>query len=162
MKCILIVIIISVGLTSCQKKGDKKAETDKIEIQNLELNDIVHDSLTTEQLKDIKTIQKAFAEVNSSTLEETILNFKRDQHPDSEIVIWLAMAGAYEKFILSSGKPMDLSKKKEAYDLILLRSMMTEAEVVKQMKSTSLTEKEVKEIFSYYTASHEPLKVKME
>lgn len=86
------------------------------------------------QLEKIMRIQRIFAEVNPSTLEETIDDFKRDQNPDSEIATWLAMANAYEKITLNN-KGLDINKKGEAYKLILMRSMENEADAKAEKRS---------------------------
>lgn len=136
-----------------------KNEAKEMALKDLHSNEVVHDSLTSQQMKDIEKIQKVFAEVNSSSLKETIENFKRDQHPDKEILIWLKMAGAYERFTVDKKGIIGLDKKNEAYELLLLRSMMSEAEVMDRYKPASLTEKEVKEIFAYYLEPPRPLTV---
>jgi hypothetical protein len=159
MKIYTLAIVLITGLASCGEMTKEKKEATEMAIQDLELNEIVHDSLTTEQINQITKIQEAFAEVNSTSLDETIDNFKRDQHPDSEIAIWLKMADAYQRFTLRPNRTMGYNKKYEAYELILLRSMMTEQEVLDKSEPKFLTKEEVQEIFSYYTDSPQPLKV---
>jgi hypothetical protein len=161
MRIYILTIFVSIGLVCCVTKDREKPETTEMAIQDLKLNEIVHDSLTDKQLKDIEKIQKVFSEVNTSSLEETITNFKRDQNPDNEIAIWLKMADAYERFTLKRGKQIELNKKNEVYELILLRSMMTEKEVMNRVKVQFLTNDEVKEVFAYYNAPPQPLKVEM-
>lgn len=158
MRTQLLTIILLTGLICCVTRS--KDEPKEIALKDLELNEIVHDSLTNQQLKDIARIQEVFAEVNSSSLEETIDNFRRDEHPDKEISIWLKMADAYELFTLDKREVVSLDKKKEAYELLLLRSMMSEGEVMNKYKATSLTDKEVKEIFTYYLEKPKPLTIK--
>ncbi len=123
------------------------------------MSDVVHDSLTTNQIDKIKKIQSTFAEVYPVSLEETITNFKRDQNPDSEIDIWLQMAEAYEKYLTSKQIKLDLNTKKEVYKLILSRSMMSDEEAISNSKLTILTEKEAKEVLSYYSATPDPIDV---
>jgi len=159
MRIYTLITIVTIGLTSCGRMSKGKPETTEMAIQDLELNDIVHDSLTTRQINDIKRIQQIFSEVNSSTLDETINNFKRDQHPDNEIAIWQKMADTYQRFTSRTNKAIGLDKKNEAYELILLRSMMTEGEVLQKYVPKVLTKDEVNEIFSYYSDPPQPVKV---
>jgi hypothetical protein len=159
MRIYTLITIVTIGLTSCGRMSKEKPETTEMAIQDLELNDIVHDSLTTRQINDIKRIQQIFSEVNSSTLDETINNFKRDQHPDNEIAIWQKMADTYQRFTSRTNKAIGLDKKNEAYELILLRSMMTEGEVLQKYVPKVLTKDEVNEIFSYYSDPPQPVKV---
>lgn len=158
MKPYLFTITLTTALISCGIRNQEKSKMKEVAIKDLKLSEVVHDSLTAEQIIEITKIHTAFAEVNSSSLEETITNFKRDQNPDSEIAVWQSMASAYERFTLH--KELSAAKKNHAFDVVLLRSMMTEVEVTERMKSSSLTTDELKEILSYYTDAPVPLKVK--
>ena len=138
------------------KRDDSSVKT--VKASDLIASPVVHDTLSQVQIEKIKKIQIAFQEVNPSTLEETIINFKRDQHPDSEIAVWLTMADVYEKFT-SIRTSLDIEKKKEAYELILIRSMMDETEAKNQASVKLLTASEVAEIFSYYKSDPKPISV---
>jgi hypothetical protein len=159
MRIYTLTIVLITGLISCGRINKEKPETTEMAIQDLELNEIVHDSLTAEQINDITRIQEVFSEVNSTPLDETINNFKRDQHPDDEIAIWLKMSDAYQRFTLRADRTIGHDKKNEAYELILLRSMMTEEEVLNKSTPKFLTKDEVKEVLSYYEDLPQPLKV---
>ncbi len=126
---------------------------------DIQLNEVVHDSLTTEQIDKITTIHSTFEEVYQVSLEETITNFKRDQNPDSEIDIWLQMAAAFKKYLSSKQENLDLSTKKEVFKLILSRSMMADEEAIANSNLTILTVKEAKEVLGYYTATPDPIDV---
>ena len=130
----------------------------KINTNELTISPIRHDSLSLEQIEKIKKIQLAFSEVNPSTLEQTITDFKRDKNPDNEITIWLAMASAYEKFKMKH-TDLDINKKKEAYTLILMRSMVNEIEAKENSNIKLLTENEISEIFSYYQLEAKPITI---
>jgi hypothetical protein len=151
----------TLGLTFFSCKTNNKSDNSTIQTANpndLTPGPIVHDSLSTDQIEKIKKIQVTFSEVNPSSLEETITDFKRDRNPNNEIAIWLAMANAYEKFT-SKRTTLDLNKKKEAYGLILMRSMANEAEAKAQSDLKLLTDEEVEEIFSYYKLEAKPITV---
>lgn len=167
MKNTLLISLLSLFIISCNSVKDDKEKvqiinangtTEMVETKDLSPSDIVHDSLTNEQLEKIKKIQSTFEEVYAMSLEETIINFKRDQNPDSEIIIWLQMADAYNNF-LNENKDLNLSAKKEAFMLILSRSMMSEKEALQNVKLTTLNEKQAKEVLSFYTTKPEPLNV---
>ena len=66
---------------------------------------------------------------------------------------------AYQRFTSRTNKAIGLDKKNEAYELILLRSMMTEGEVLQKYVPKVLTKDEVNEIFSYYSDPPQPVKV---
>ncbi|MGC3945107.1 MAG: hypothetical protein QM762_11430 [Chryseolinea sp.] len=142
---------------ACQYKADSRLPTaHEIPINDIKPGQIVHDTLSKEQLGKIKRIHNAFSEVMKSSLAETIDNFKRDQHPDREIAIWLMMATAYEQFAVNKHIE-EYDKKLEAFELLLMRSMATESEVLEKYQCEYLSKDEVKEIFSYYTESPRPL-----
>jgi hypothetical protein len=150
------LVLVTTGLTlySCKDKSNIKS----VNANDLTLSPVVHDTLSTAQIEKIKKIQTTFAEVNPSSLEETITNFKRDRNPDNEIAIWLVMASAYENFI-SKRATLNLDKKEEVYKLILMRSMYNEAEAKIKSELKLLTDKEVLEIFSYYDLDAKPITV---
>ena len=155
----LLLTIFGLTLFSC-KTNDKseKSNVQTVNVNDLTLSPVVHDTLNSDQIEKITKIQTAFSEVNPSTLEETITNFKRDRNPENEIDIWLAMANAYEKFT-AKNKSIDINKKKEAYGLILMRSMENEEGAKAKSNLKLLTDKEVSEIFSYYNLEAKPITV---
>ena len=157
MRLTVSIVILSVMVFCCGPKNPKDG-TKEVPIEDLQLNEVVHDSLTENQLKSIQKIHSTFSEVTDSSLEETITNFKRDEHPDREIEVWLEMADAFQKF--TSSKQLNSSKKKEVFSIILLRSMMTENEVKEKVKFQYLSEGEVQEVFRDYNPTPELLKVK--
>lgn len=116
----ILVIIFSLTIYSCNSSV-KSSDNQTINIDRLTVSPEVHDSLNTDQTTKVKKIYITFSEVNPSTLEETISNFKRDQYPDNEINVWLNMAKTYENFISTRTSKLDLNKKKEVYKLILIR-----------------------------------------
>ena len=155
----LLISITCLTFYSC-KTNDKSENRNvqKIDPNELTISPVRHDTLSTDQIEKIKKIQLTFSEVNPSTLEQTITNFKRDQNPDNEITIWLAMANTYEKFKIKHSD-LDINKKKEAYGLILMRSMENEAEAKSNSNLKLLTDKEVSEIFSYYDLEPKPITI---
>ena len=156
-----IVLLVVLGFTffSCKTKVESENTTvEKVDTSNLTPSPVVHDTLNSAQLEKIKKIQQVFSVIDPGTLEETIDDFKRDQNPDHEIAIWLAMANAYQKFT-QKHKALDVNKKTEAYRLILMRSMENEANAKAEIGLKYLSDKEVLEIFSYYTLEARPITV---
>jgi hypothetical protein len=159
MKLFVKNILSMLGLSLFSCNSNENSNVTNVPLDQIHPNRIVHDTLSKEQITQITKIQTTFAEVNPSTLEETIRNFQRDQNPDNEIRSWLTMAAVYEKFI--SSKPvMEISKKKEVYKLILFRSMMPPAQAKQQAALQILTPHEVDEILNAYPEAPSPLKVK--
>lgn len=159
MKYLIITLSAVLAFCSCNSNKNEKQKIQTMNPNDIQVNELVHDSLTTEQVDKIKIIQSTFAEVYPVSLEETITSFKRDQNPDSEIVIWLQMAAAYNKYLSSKQGKLDLNTKKEVYKLILSRSMMPDEEAIANSKLTILTEKGAKEVLSYYTATPDPIDI---
>lgn len=154
---ILPSILLLTAIVFCCRSKKQTTDTRELPIEDLELNDVVHDSLSDDQLKSIEKIHSVFSEVTDSSLEETITNFKRGKHPDREIAVWLEMADAYQNF--TSSKQLDSNKKKELFTLILLRSMMTREEVIEKANFQYLSNEQVEEIFRNYDPTPKLLKV---
>ena len=154
MKIKLLLIIASITFfTAC----DKRNEPEIIDPNKIKLNEVVHDTLTSEQLKKITKIHSTFAGVDTSSLENVITDFKRDLNPDNEIEIWLQMANAYESYM--KGKSKTLEQKKEIYKLILSRSMMSSEEVLKNLELKEISRPEAIEILSHYRENPIPIRV---
>lgn len=50
-------------------------------------------------IERVQKFKKILAEVETTTLEKTILNFQKDQHPERELVVWEHIALNYQRFI---------------------------------------------------------------
>ncbi|MGA6119184.1 hypothetical protein [Sphingobacterium anhuiense] len=153
-----LIAIFGLTILSCNT-DNKSTNNETMNVNDLTLGPVVHDTLNNDQIEKITKIQIAFSEVDPITLEETISNFKRDQNPDNEIAIWLAMARAYEKFMLTH-KETNLEKKKEVFQLVLMRSMDDEKTILAKANFTLLNNEEIAEIFSYYNFEAKPIAVK--
>ena len=159
MKKYIFFFLIITACPSCISEDEKQPETVTLSPNDIQLNDVIHDSLSAGQLVKVKRVCTVFAEVYPVSFEETVTNFKRDQNPDQEIAVWMDMADAYEKYMASKPALTDLKKKKEIFGLLLLRSMMPEEEALKNQKNEILTEAEAKEVMGYYTAKPKPIDV---
>lgn len=138
-------------LISC---NDKTGKVEKINPENIKTNEVVSD-LTSEQIKKIKQIHKTFEEVDNSTLEQTITDFKRDLHPDNEIEIWLHMAHAYKSYLSKNKK--NLEEKKEVFKLILSPSLMSSEEAIENSDLKYLSKEDAEEVLSFYNNQPQPL-----
>jgi hypothetical protein len=155
MKLFFYACFIIISIPACNST-EQKPEIVKMDPKEISVGPVVHDSLTTEQMEKVKRIQKTFEEVYPASLEETVTDFKRDQHPDKEITIWLNMASAYEKYIRKY-PGVDSVKKQEAFQLILLRSMMPDQEAVNEAKLKVLSLEEINELLSNYNVEAAPI-----
>lgn len=118
-----MAMALMLPFAACNSTSEQSAVTAKVsDTPTVKSSPIRHDSLSPSQIAKIKVIHKTFSEVDNSTLDEMITNFKKDRNPDSEIAVWEDMGNAYNKFITKSTAKPDLAKKQEAFKLILLRS----------------------------------------
>jgi hypothetical protein len=109
---------------------------------------VTEDTLSDIQLEKITRIQAIFSEVYPVSLDETISDFKKDPDRDRQIQMWMKMADAYESYI-KSRKEIDAARKKEAFTLILSRSVMSPKEAVDNTKPKLLSVQDIREILSY-------------
>jgi hypothetical protein len=83
---------------------------------------IRHLVLSDEFIDRVKRFKVTLADVDETSLEETIDNFKRDTHPEEELAIWERIANTYRLF-LSHNPKTDLTIKKEIFAVLLGASM---------------------------------------
>ena len=102
-------------------------------------------------------MHQVFHEVDPSSLEGWKEDFQRDSNPDSEIKIWENMAAAYEAFTTS--RELSIDAKKDAYQVVMLRSAASEPDVLAHLKLKVLTEADAKEIMAHFSGAPEPIKV---
>jgi len=159
MRKITLIIIITASLFSCKENTKSNNNIKVTNIEDLIPGPIVNDSLSKKQLDQIKNIHQTFIEVNPISLKETISNFKRDQNPDNEIFIWLNMAKVFKAFTLENVEHQKLEVKKEAFKLILMRSMMSEKEAINKADLKLLNENKAKEILKNYSLDKKPIKI---
>ena len=155
MKKYIFIALLAVSVISCKENKGPHSNN-----ESLVPGPIVHQSLTEAQLDKIKYIQETFYEVYPVTLDKTIENFKRDQHPDNEINVWLNMAKAFLPFAEKNAGQDKFKTRQEAFKLILMRSMMSEKEAIQSAELKVLTEGEIQEILSNYTLEAKPIQVK--
>ncbi len=152
----VVVVLLGIGGLVLWQKGKATPAPESGTVQWVDPNTIQpgpiqHETLTEGQLARIKRIHTTFAEIQGVTLEATIEDFKRDLHVDREIAIWEGMAKAYEKYVAAN--PRSLDAKKEAFKVILMRSMASEDEAIAHLKLSVLTEQEARTIMRSYPVS---------
>ena len=143
---LLIVIILSVtALNGCSHNADPSPTDFELATQDSQTGDVqwidpkdIHqgsvkrDSLTDEQIERIKALQQIFFEVDGQTIDQWFDSFKRDLNPDRELEIWERMAKAYTAYCHS--RELSLDEKKEAYKIVLLRSMASPEDVLARIE----------------------------
>lgn len=155
----ILIAILTVSLLSCKAKTKQDSSVSNTNLETLTLGPIVHDLLSKEQLDKIKFIQETFNEVYPISLNETITNFKRDQNPDNEINIWLNMAKTFQAFSIKNSGKEKLGVRKEAFRLILMRSVVPEKEAINSLELKLLNEREIRAILKNYTLDAKPITI---
>src|SRR5947209_2190242 len=89
---------------------------------NLRPGPIRHPELPAVMLERIAAFKKILADVDTTTLEATVENFKRDQHPERELGVWERIAKMYQLF-LTHNPTDDLATKTEIFRELLGASM---------------------------------------
>lgn len=107
------------------------------------------DSLRQQQLNDIRKIHNALSEVVHGSVETMIDEFRRSKHRDEKIAIWLNVAAAYEKFAVDKHFE-EYDKKKEAFQLLQLRSGVSDEAALPEYDFVYLSKEEISEILRYY------------
>ena len=146
---------------SCQN-GQQKVENQEAKIEwvdpnSIQQSQILHDSLTTSQINNIEYLYNTFKEVDPTSQEKWIEDFKRDQDPDREIEIWMMMAKAYKSYCQK--REINLDVKKEVLKVLLMRSSVPEDEVLTHLKLEHLAEKEALKIMHVYDLESKPIRV---
>ena len=110
---------------------------------------IRHPGLPLDLIERIKSFKQILAEVETSTLENAIENFQRDQHPECEVAVWERIAAAYHLYF-SENPSENMATKTDVYRVLLGASMGTE-----DFDNTisHLTHEQINEVISYFSRS---------
>ncbi len=157
LKGLFVSALAAFVFISCgTKEKEAVSQVDTVDANRVVINEIIHDTLSAAQMERIKRIHTVFLEVEPVSFEETVSDFKRDQNPDREIEIWLAMAAAYEQYV-TKHPSMSLELKQEVYKVVLMRSMANEAETRANVETQLLSDKDITEIMGYYRMEAKPM-----
>ena len=128
-------------------------ELKKINISDIKQGDVRHAILPDELVERIKKFKELLGDVDKSTLDETIDNFKRDMHPEKEVRIWEHIASVYNAYITEKSIT-DFATRREIFSIILRLSMGME---LKDFKNIKILNKEQLENIIY---NYNPLTLK--
>ncbi|MEH2288326.1 hypothetical protein [Nostoc sp.] len=128
----------------------------------LSINSIVSSPLGTSLLSDeqkarVEIIAEIFANIFRDNLDAWIMDFSRDHNPETEIYIWEHIATAFLK--IEQVKFLSEEQKKEAFGILLMRSMTSASKVLEQFKLKTFSRKVAKEILREYKLEPKPLEV---
>ena len=126
-------------------------QTQWVDPNTLKQSPFQRDSLTSEQMTDVQQIQQELIEVDPSSLQEWVDDFRRDQDVDLEISIFKHIASVYVAVL--KGHDVSLAYKKDVYKLLNTCSMSPRAEVLAHANLTILSEPEANAIMDQYYAN---------
>lgn len=106
----------------------------KVKISDLRTSDVIRTPvLPAGFIMRVQKYKGLLAEVEKMTIEETILNFQRDLHPERELEIWEHIAKVYKDYEKSNPN-ITLSEKRDVLSVLLGLSVgMTEFDRIKNL-----------------------------
>jgi hypothetical protein len=97
----------------------------QIRLSDMQFGPIRHPVLPGDFIERIKAFKKILGDIDSTPIEQTIDDFKRDADPENELVIWERIASTFQLYL--SHKPTtDLAIRKGIFAVLLSASMGTE------------------------------------
>lgn len=96
--------------------------TEVVKTASLKQNTFQHAELSEALVEKIRNYKEILAEVEKTSLQETIDNFRRDAHPEMEVEIWQSIAAGYQD-VTSKRAGMTLEQKREIYSGLLSGSL---------------------------------------
>lgn len=155
---LVTLVLVAISLVGCDRASTSgNAETQWIDPSKLEAGPIQRASLTDAEMARVHRLQKTFSEVDSSSIEKWVDDFKRDLNLERELSIWEGMATAYETYTVSNNLTLDA--KKEVFQVVLLRSGAPADEVLKHLELKSLAEKDARDIMALFPDKPQPIRV---
>jgi hypothetical protein len=141
MRSILSSLLNALGIS--RKNKDQEPKTPWVDPLSFNPGPIKHQKLSPKQMERINRLRDALAEVERSPIEKWVDNFERDANPDKELAVWERISAGYIRYC--SRKPLSREAKEDVFQLLLLRSMASEQEVLNHIKLKTLTVDEAKE-----------------
>jgi len=142
MLAILSTLLTFFGISRKNKDQEPKA-AQLAELASLNPGPIRRQGLSPKQMERIYKLRDTLAEVERSPIEKWVDNFKRDANPDKELAVWERIADGYRRYC--SKRLLSMEAKEDVFQLMLLRSMASEQEVLNHIKLKTLTVDEAKE-----------------
>lgn len=117
-----------------KKTGKKQVfNLKKVEPTKLKAGITRHKELTDGFIERVINYKKKLSEVDKTSLESTLLNFRRDINPEQELKIWEWIATNYECATQNNPK-LSIKMKKEHYMLLLNSTLEVNSLDVKNSK----------------------------
>jgi hypothetical protein len=141
MREILSTLLTFFGIS--RKNKGQEPDARWVDPASLKPGPIRPQGLSPKQMERIYKLRDTLAEVEHSPIDKWVDNFKRDANPDKELAIWEKIADGYTRYC--SKRRLSIEAKKDVFQLLLLRSMASEQEVLNHVKLKTLSVDEAKE-----------------
>ncbi|MDD0841251.1 hypothetical protein [Pseudomonas sp. Gutcm_11s] len=136
------------------------AEIVTIDPNEVSLNEHVHTSLPPELLPRIKATTNVFEPIDGISYEQAVDLYKRDLNPESNLIIWEEMARVYTAFC--AARCTSPEERMDVYRTLLLRSMYSPEETIKNLQLSALSKAEAVSIINQYNLKAEPIPIMVE
>jgi len=149
----MLVVCLGCG-SSTSSPESKVAWVDPNEIQQ---GPTLHDELPDPLLDRIKAVHETFADVDGTPLEKWIDDFKRDLDPEGNVKIWEDMKIAYNAYC--NDRELPLETRKEVFKIVLMRSMMSDSDVLARLELKHVSANDARTILASYPGEAKPIDV---
>lgn len=149
MKKILPLILLAA--VSCQNAEETETSAENVvttTTSSVQENTTAQEGLTEDQLANVDYCYETFQEVTGKTREQWVEDFENYPDTEGEIEISMMMANAYRSFC--DGKELSMEVKDEVYKAVLLRSTLSEEDVLENMSLTHLSPEELQQIMAAF------------
>lgn len=111
-------------------------EIRKVKMTDLKMGPIRDQVLPAGFIERVQKYKAILAEVEKTSLEDTVANFMRDLTPESELLIWEHIAKIY-KWAIVAYPSLSLNAKKDAYSILVGLSLDTNKDDFGNIKNLS-------------------------
>jgi hypothetical protein len=119
---------------------------------------VQHPVLTDQQTARIAALQSVFAEVDGSSLEKWLDDFKREADVDEELSVYEDIARAYTSYI-AANSTINQAAKRDVHSLLLMRSGATEEQTLAHARLQVLDQKQAGDVLRRYARPPDPVRV---
>jgi len=105
-------------------------------------------------------VQHTLAEVDPSSLDRWLDDFKHDMNADRELSVYEGIARAYDAYI-TANPALGRAARMDVYSLLLVRSGTTEKDALARATLHVLGEKQAREALRLYTEPPHPIRVEV-
>jgi hypothetical protein len=132
-------------------------EIRKVDPNEIQMGPLIHKQLPPALLKRIKATTDTFEEIDGISYEQAVDLYKRDADPESNLIVFEAMASAYKSFCLN--RCTSKQEEGDVYRALLLRSMFSEKDALSQLKLDVLSLDDARSAMKLYRLPSRPIPV---